>query len=477
MAILMIAKHYFNKKFEALRPLIGQGLIRFAEWLVVYRQNITKKIMVWLNQCLIKFNPLYGLIVLGVVGLASAFIFIPQTIDSIKQDEEAKEQAEAYHAPVAVKVTPLDDLPSVDKEEVRQILILKEGMGFDQLLAKVGLSAPNRYQIAKALGEYYSLRRLRTGSEFHLRLSETGAFIDLYFEPDLQTRIFVRYDPEHERYSSEQVDLPLTPFYAYGENEITRSLYVDAKQTGIPDAVIIDIIRLFSFDVDFQREIRPKDRFSVFYQGATAQTGENVSEARQVLMASLTLSGKEYRYYYFDDESGEFTGYYNAEGKTARKGLLRTPVDGARLSSSYGMRKHPILGYNKMHKGTDFAAPTGTPIYAAGDGVVEYAGRNGAYGNYVRIRHNNSYKTAYAHLHKFGRGIKKGVRVDQYQVIGTVGSTGRSTGPHLHYEILIDGRQVNPMKVKMPTAHQLTDGDLKAFRQQMHRIDNKLAQR
>ena len=213
--------------------------------------------------------------------------------------------------------------------------------------------------------------------------------------------------------------------------------------------------------MDFQREIQPGDRFEFFYEtfhddrGALAKTGK-------LFYGRMRLSGETVELYRHELANGEWD-YYNAKGKSVRKALLRTPIDGARISSGFGKRRHPILGYTKMHRGVDFAAPRGTPVYAAGKGVVEYVGRKGAYGKYVRIRHDKTYKTAYAHLSRYGKGVRKGTRVSQGQVIGYVGTTGRSTGPHLHYEVIKKGRQTNPRKVKLPSGIQLQGKDLARF--------------
>ena len=177
----------------------------------------------------------------------------------------------------------------------------------------------------------------------------------------------------------------------------------------------------------------------------------------------MTLSGKEFSVYRFKTDDDGFTDYYDEKGRSVKKTLMRTPIDGARLTSGFGKRKHPTLGYTKMHRGVDFGARSGTPIMAAGNGTVEFAARNGGYGNYVRIRHNSEFKTAYAHMRKFGKGVRKGARVKQGQVIGYVGTTGRSTGPHLHYEVHKDGRQINPLSVKLPAGRKLGGKMLAAF--------------
>jgi len=243
--------------------------------------------------------------------------------------------------------------------------------------------------------------------------------------------------------------------------EIDSSLYLAGRKAGVPDAMLAELIRAFSWDVDFQRDVREGDGFEVMFEQAVDADGRAV-HAGPMRFAALTLSGKRHAIYLHTTGDGD-TDYFDERGKSARKALMRTPIDGARLSSGFGSRRHPILGYTKMHRGVDFAAPQGTPIYAAGNGTVVAAGPNGAYGNYIQIRHNGEYSTAYAHLRAFARGVGKGKRVAQGQIIGYVGTTGRSTGPHLHYEILVRGARTNPMKVRMPSGRALAGDELKKF--------------
>ncbi|MEE3095102.1 MAG: peptidoglycan DD-metalloendopeptidase family protein, partial [Pseudomonadota bacterium] len=254
---------------------------------------------------------------------------------------------------------------------------------------------------------------------------------------------------------------------------IDTSLYVAGVNAGLRQATLAKLIQAFSFDVDFQRDIRRGDAFNVMYEEYRDEDGA-VVKSGDILVAELTSSGKTSRLYRFETKDG-FTDFYDAKGQSVRKALLRTPIDGARISSSYGMRRHPILGYNKMHKGLDFAARRGTPIFAAGNGLVEYAGRNGGYGKYVRIRHNSTFKTAYAHMHRYGKGIRKGRRVKQGQIIGYVGSTGRSTGPHLHYEVHKNGRQVNPRSIKLPSGRKLKGRELRTFKAHMAALEKQYA--
>ena len=233
--------------------------------------------------------------------------------------------------------------------------------------------------------------------------------------------------------------------------------------------MLVELIRAYSWDVDFQRDIRSGDTFQVMYERVYDEHGNHVHSGN-IRFAQLTLSGKRHPIYRYRSKDGD-DDYFDERGQSARKALMRTPIDGARLSSGFGRRRHPILGYNKMHRGVDFAAPRGTSIYAAGNGTIIKAGRNGAYGIYIRIRHNNRYSTAYGHMKGLARSARRGKRVTQGQIIGYVGTTGRSTGPHLHYEILSNGRRTNPMKIKMPSGRKLKGGALAAFQAARASID------
>jgi murein DD-endopeptidase MepM/ murein hydrolase activator NlpD len=249
---------------------------------------------------------------------------------------------------------------------------------------------------------------------------------------------------------------------------VDTSLYQTARRHAVPDEALVNLANIFSWDIDFQRDVHPGDSFELVYERVESPDGE--VRGGEVLFASLDLRGRRLQAYRFEHADGSH-GYYDADGRSLRKWLMRTPIDGARLSSGFGPRRHPILGYNRMHRGVDFAAPTGTPIYAAGDGVLTYAGRKGAYGNYIQIRHNDEFSTAYAHMSRFADGVKKGSRVRQGQVIAYVGSTGRSTGPHLHYEVLQNGNQINPMSIKPQTANRLVGAELERFRRQIEVIE------
>ena len=264
--------------------------------------------------------------------------------------------------------------------------------------------------------------------------------------------------------------LDTAPVLAGGD--IRSSLYEDGRRAGMPPAILVEVIRALSWDVDFQRDIQPNDSFAVLYERVTDEDGAVVGAGR-VMAVRLVLSGKPLPIYAYETEGGA-RDYFDAQGRSVRKSLLRTPVDGARLSSGFGTRRHPILGFARMHRGVDFAAPTGTPVYAAGSGVVEMAGDNGAYGNYIRIRHRDGHATAYAHLSRIASGVRAGARIQQGAVIGNVGSTGLSTGAHLHYEVLVGGKQVSPVSVKLLGGETLTGKELVRFRTMRSEFDRTM---
>jgi murein DD-endopeptidase MepM/ murein hydrolase activator NlpD len=247
-----------------------------------------------------------------------------------------------------------------------------------------------------------------------------------------------------------------------------QSLYKAATDKKIPANTIIELARIYGFQVDFQRDIRKKDRFQIMYEVFTDENGKTI-ETGNILFANLILSGEDNSLYYFDQEGS--IGHYDKNGKSIQKALMKTPINGARLSSSFGMRKHPIDGFNKMHRGTDFAAPMGTPIMASGSGTIKKAGWCGGGGNCVVIRHNSTYETIYAHMSKFAKGIKKGIRVAQGQTIGYVGSTGKSTGPHLHYEVVVNGKKVNSQTLKLPSGKILKGEERKKFETKKIKLD------
>ncbi len=254
----------------------------------------------------------------------------------------------------------------------------------------------------------------------------------------------------------------------FKEGIITSSLYRTAKKLNIEDSIIIDFANIYGFQIDFQRDIYKNDSFQIMYENYFNEE-EKISETGNIIFANLILRGQSIPLYYFDD--GKSTEHYDLNGTSVKKALMKTPINGARLSSPFGMRKHPILGFNKMHKGTDFAAPMGTPVMASGDGVIIKASWCGGGGNCIKIKHNSTYQTVYAHLSKFASNIKRGLRVKQTQIIGYVGSTGMSTGPHLHYEVIKNGKKINSQKLKLPSGKILKGNSRKNFELARIKID------
>lgn len=344
-----------------------------------------------------------------------------------------------------------------------KILTLSAGDTLIDILLQAGLNRSEAHEVIDSLQEIINPRKLRQGQELTLAFTEKmqyKKFQGLKIELDVERELQVVRNADGILSPREvSRDLQIRP--AVAEASINSSLYQAALDAGLPIQVLIQIIRAYSYDIDFQRDIQPGDKIEVMYEEKVDAQGQFL-EAGSALYASLWTRGRKMPIYRYQTLDGE-TDFYDPQGKSVRKTLMVTPIDGARLSSNYGMRRHPILGYNKMHHGLDFAAPTGTPIMAAGDGVVEYAGRKGSYGHYIRIRHPNQYHTVYAHLTRYARGLKKGVRVKQGETIGYVGSTGRSTGPHLHYEVHHRGQHVNPAQVKTPPGRTLKGEELQGF--------------
>jgi len=254
-----------------------------------------------------------------------------------------------------------------------------------------------------------------------------------------------------------------------------QSIYETALRNKVPPAVIEDMVRIYSYDVDFQRKVQPGDSFDVFFAGE--DDGATITEKTEVLFASLTVGGETRKYYRFQTPDDSVVDYYDETGKSAKKFLVRKPVNNAIMRSGFGGRRHPILGYVKMHTGVDWATSYGTPIFASGNGVVEKVGPEGGYGKYIRIKHNNGYETAYGHMSAYAKGLEAGKRVRQGQVIGFVGSTGMSTGPHVHYEILVNGRFVDPMRIKLPRGRSLEGGLMASFEKERDRLDAMMSNR
>jgi len=316
-------------------------------------------------------------------------------------------------------------------------------------------------EIKRELSKKIKINKLNVNQNIRFTVDQsTNSITEFIFNISNTEKIFLKKNLVTEKFEPKIIFTKLNKKILYKENLIKNSLYKAATNIDIPANTIIEFARIYGFEVDFQRDIRKNDSFQIMFEVFEDQNNKFV-ETGNILYANLKLSGENNSLYYFDKKGSE--GHYNKSGKSIQKALMKTPINGARLSSPFGMRKHPIDGFNKMHRGTDFAAPTGTPIMASGNGVIKKAGWCGGGGNCVKIKHNSTYETVYAHMSKFGRGIKKGVRVKQGQIIGYVGSTGKSTGPHLHYEVIVNGKKINSQKLKLPSGKILKGDERKIF--------------
>ena len=338
---------------------------------------------------------------------------------------------------------------------------VKIGETFDSILENYLIDKEEVNILKNKLSKKVNLNKLKTNQKIYLTIDQSENTIKKFiFQISNKERIVLTQDLKNKIFSQRVILTKLKKEVKYNENVILQSLYKAASEKKIPANVIIEFARVYGFQVDFQRDIRKKDKFQIMYE-VFVDEKKKVIETGNILFANLILSGEENSLYYFDGKGS--IGHYDKNGRSVRKALMKTPINGARLSSPFGMRKHPIDGFNKMHKGTDFAAPLGTPIMASGSGVIKKAGWCGGGGNCVVIKHNSTYQTIYAHMSKFAKGIRSGVRVKQGQTIGYVGSTGKSTGPHLHYEVLINGKKVNSQTLKLPSGKVLKGNERKIF--------------
>ena len=336
-----------------------------------------------------------------------------------------------------------------------------QGETFDNILELYSIKDEEIQEIKKQLINKVNLNKLNTNHKIKFTLDQSKNIIkDFTFKLSNKEKIYLKRNVGDNKFDKKILVTKLKKNTLYKENSIMQSLYKSATEQKIPANIIIEFARIYGFQVDFQRDIRKKDSFQIMYEVFKDDNGRTI-ETGEILFANLKLSGMDNSLYFFNKEGSE--GHYDKSGKSVKKALMKSPINGARLSSPFGMRKHPIDGFNKMHKGTDFAAPMGTPIMASGDGVVKKAGWCGGGGNCVVIKHNSTYQTVYAHMSKFAKGIRSGVRVKQAQIIGYVGSTGKSTGPHLHYEVIVNGKKINSQKLKLPSGKILKGEERKKF--------------
>jgi murein DD-endopeptidase MepM/ murein hydrolase activator NlpD len=369
---------------------------------------------------------------------------------------------------------PLPVQDDASSPAVEQVIQVAKGDTLMSVLTDAGVSHGQAQAAIAALSDVFSPRDLKPGQPIKLTLvpdDSAGSDASEILSPALQL-VGLALQPSVERnvalsraidgsFSAESTAIPLKLEPARATGIIRSSLFEAGQAAGVPIPVMSDVIHAFSYDVDFQRDFQPGDRFEIVYERYLDGAGQ-LAKTGNVIFASLVLSGRELKLYRYALKDGRVE-WFNPKGDSVRKALLRTPIDGAKITSGFGMRLHPILGYTTMHKGVDFGAPMGTPIFAAGDGVVAQIGPASGYGNYIRIKHNATYATAYGHISRFAGGLRAGSRVRQGQVIAYVGMTGRATGPHLHFEVLVNGQQINPQSVKLPTGEKLQGKELQKF--------------
>jgi murein DD-endopeptidase MepM/ murein hydrolase activator NlpD len=359
---------------------------------------------------------------------------------------------------------------------VEETIRLKRGETLLSALTNIGIERTQAQEVADSLKGVFNPKELKPTHEIYIsyiQKTEPSASKDLqelYINLAIGMEVFVNKD-EKGSYVAKKNKKKLVYNVQKTKGQIESSLYIDASKQNVPAKILNQVNRLLMHEIDFQRSIQNGNKFGfLFDKQSDPDTLEE--EAGDLIFATLVLQDRTISIYQFKHPNGSVE-YFNAQGESIKKGLLRTPIDGARISSGFGKRNHPVLGYTKQHKGVDFSAPTGTPIMAAGDGVVEKIGRWKGYGNYIRIKHNNEFSTAYAHLSRYAKGLRQGKRIKQGELIGYVGSTGLATGPHLHYELIRFNNQINPDKVKMLPARKLSGKDLERFKQLKLKIDKQ----
>ena len=336
------------------------------------------------------------------------------------------------------------------------------GENFNSILEKYEIPQNEISTIKKIISKKENLNKLKENQiiKFTLDLGNSKKIMKLLYPASRTKKIQLVRDLTNDKFEYQEIVTDLNKKIIYKEAKIFKSLYKSAIDLKVQPNIIVEFARIYGFQIDFQRDIRKNDTFQIMYE-IFQDDNEKVFETGKILYANMILRGQKNELYYFNKK--KFEGHYDKNGKSARKALMKTPINGASLSSRFGMRKHPILGFNKMHRGTDFAAKEGTPVMASGDGKIVRARWCGGGGNCVKVKHNSTYSTIYAHLSKFASGVKEGIRVKQGRIIGYVGSTGMSTGPHLHYEVVENGKKINSQKLKLPSGKTLTGKNRKLF--------------
>jgi murein DD-endopeptidase MepM/ murein hydrolase activator NlpD len=403
-----------------------------------------------------------------IIPVLIIFIFISKSFDQYSENGESKDQ-ELENNLITVKDFLFNQFNSgATKVELK----VRNGDSIQRILYDQKISPSDVNNVLNALRREYNVGTLRNDQKVYLivKREKNGNFVSrLTVNIDNITSVHVFLNKDNV-YETKRVTKILTKKNHLIETTIDRGIYRTAKQSGIENSIVAQFARLYGFEVDFQRDLKKNDKIKIFYEryldddGVSQRTGN-------IIYSEITNVEKNIILYRYEYPNGTIA-YFTPEGKSIEKSLMRTPINGAKLSSRYGFRIHPILGYNQMHQGTDFAAPIGTPVMASGAGTVEYSGWKGGYGKFISIRHSPVYQTNYAHLQDYAKGIRRGAKVQQGQVIGYLGSTGSSTGPHLHYEVVVNGRKENSQTLKLPSAAPLEGNNKNFFEIQKRNIDN-----
>lgn len=387
-----------------------------------------------------------------------------QDVQSLRPMQMLENARDSLVAAVAPK-------PETSTREVE----LDDGQSFADLLSQAGMTSTDANAATAALAKVYDLRHMKSGQDVtltFLRAGQQETLASAVFVPEATKEITIKRDASGV-FTASAAQIPVIRQRVAARADIHSSLREAAERTGIPRGILASLIREYSHEIDFQRDIHPGDRFEVLYDQPMTKYGKPVGEG-SIIYAAMQIHGKTKPLYRVTFSDGT-VDYFDGQGHSVKRTLLRTPVPAAHITSGFGMRLHPILGYTKMHKGVDFGAPIGTPIFAAGTGTVEEIGFKGGYGRYIRIRHDGRLGTAYAHMSRFAANLYRGAHVNQGQVIGYVGESGRATGPHLHFEVLVNNKQVNPMSVNLPVGRTLEGKLLAQFKEGEGRIQQEFA--
>ena len=411
-----------------------------------------------------EYSLFFWLILLAIFGLIVLSIY---SENNLKKEQKIESSLDNTYLKKTIK-----ELTNYLKPRFTYIdYYSKSGDTYQGIISKLNISNEEKNKILKTLLKEKSLKILRINQKFSFKIDNlfNRQVVEFKIQTDKKNEILFSKLSNKNEFASTKIKKNFTKKLVYKETIITNSLYNSAINLNIKPNIIVEFARLYGFQIDFQRDVWKNDSFQIIYE-EFVNDDNKIVDTGEIIFASLNLQNINYQLYKYEYDKNKID-YFDENGKSVKKTLMKTPINGARLSSSYGKRKHPILGYTKMHLGTDFAAPTGTPIMASGDGKVTKAGWCGGGGNCVKIKHNNKYQTVYAHMSKFGRGIKRGVRVKQGQIIGYVGSTGLSTGPHLHYEVIENGKKINSQKLKLPSGKILKGEERKKFELAKIKID------